>query len=583
MRITLKWKVAGGYAVLILALVLGLASYVERAVERRMTEQLRDDLAAECKLVRAVMERDGAGALSSEMAALGKATGARITIIAPDGKVLADTEADPRRMEPHNTRPEVVQARAEGVGWTRRHSMTLGEDLLYVAQCRGADQPTVRLAMTLADVARASAGLRHAIWVAACTAALLAMLGGLWLTGGVTRSLGDLAAVAQRIGAGDLTARAHVVAHDEAHDLGETLNRMADSLTATRRELEQSAGHMQAILAQMADGVIVVAPDETVQVLNRAAGVLLSVGPAEAVGRHLSEVVRHYDLLALLRRALRLRTPVRDDVSAGEDGVRTLAVVAAPVVNDHGDVTGVTMSLRDITELRRLEQVRRDFVANAGHELRTPVAAIRSLAETLHAGALQDPEAGARFLGQIVTNTENLARLLDDMMALAQLEATEEQPQPEALSVIRMLQEAASRLAPQADARHIAVSVEAAGDLSVWCAEQHLVAALVNLTDNAVKYTPEGGSAVLGAEAAGDQVRITVTDTGPGIPERDRQRVFERFYRVDKGRSRAMGGTGLGLSIVKHAVEASGGQVWVEAAPGGGARFVITLPAHASE
>lgn len=578
----LRWKVTGAYAALIAVLALGLAWRVKVVATQQIVQSLREGLIAQARLTRLLIESVPSAQMEEAVRQVARDAGVRVTVIAPDGRVLADSEADVGTMEPHDTRPEVVQAREQGTGWAIRHSATLNIDMLYVAEHAGPESPTVRLALALEVVRQATAGLERSIVLAGLVAAGLAILVGFWTTGGITRSLDDLARAARRIGRGDLAARAHVRAGDETRELAETLNAMAEGLASARAELERKATHLAAVLAQMADGVIVTTPDETIQLFNRAAGVLLGVDPDTALVRRLSEAVQNYDLVELARRAARVNTSAQAEVVVDGSAQRTLAAVASPLAGEGGEPAGVVITLRDISELKRLEAVRRDFVANASHELRTPVAAIRSLSETLQGGALQEPEVASRFLSQIVASTENLAQLLDDMLALATLEAPEEGPEPQLLGVRAALVEAAARLGPQAAEKRITVSVDASEELKVWCAEQHLTAALVNLVDNAVKYTPEGGSVRLGAEAEGDLVRLTVTDTGPGIPEADRSRVFERFYRVDRGRSRALGGTGLGLSIVKHAVESSGGRVWIEAPPEGGTRVVVQLPAGPS-
>jgi two-component system phosphate regulon sensor histidine kinase PhoR len=240
---------------------------------------------------------------------------------------------------------------------------------------------------------------------------------------------------------------------------------------------------------------------------------------------------------------------------------------------------GVIVTLQDTTEQRRLHRLRQEFVANASHELRTPVAAILSLAEALDAGALRDEHLGPEFVSSIVQNANSLTELLADMLTLARFEEPHDPSADRArVDTSAVLREAASRLEPLAHAKGVRIAVESPDGLMVWCAEYRLMAALVNLVDNAVKYSPDNGLVRLRAEDAEDGVRLTVTDEGPGIPASVRQRVFERFYRVGKGRSRGLGGTGLGLAIVRHAVEADLGRVWVEAPDGGGARLVVLLP-----
>jgi two-component system phosphate regulon sensor histidine kinase PhoR len=578
MRLRLKWRVALAYALLSTALFAGLAAVLGHYTALYLLDQLRQRLDTECALVVTALQQSQLP-LSAQVRELAARTEARITVIAPDGTVLADSAHDVHTMDPHDTRMEVVEARSSGSGWALRHSATLGQDMLYVARRSGPDGSVVRLAMPATEIYQTQARLRNIILAGALVAAALAVLLGAWVTSGLTASLGELVEAARRMATGDLSARARVEAKDETAELAQALNAMADGLLATRQDLERKAKDLHAVLAQMADGVLIIGPDETIRLINPSAAQMLGTDSEQAPGRRLAEVALHYELAELAHRTLRLRTVVRRQVTLdGDPDARILSVVATPVDDEQGRTIGAVMTLRDVTEVRRLEQVRRDFVANAGHELRTPVASIRSLAETLAGGAIDDPEAAGRFLRQIVQNTETLGRLVDDMMALARLDALQEPPPAERIKVLGALREAAERLAPQAQPKGVEVAIEAPEDLEVWCAESNLMPTLVNLLDNAIKYTPEGTRVELRAQAEGDRVRITVTDQGPGIPEADRQRVFERFYRVDKGRSRALGGTGLGLSIVKHAVESSGGSVWVESAPGGGAQFVVLLP-----
>jgi two-component system phosphate regulon sensor histidine kinase PhoR len=580
MRVTIAWKLASGYAALIILLVVGLGLYVEQEAWRLGMDVSRRDLTARAAAVRAALEGKPAAQMDRVCRRLAQQSGARITVIAPDGKVVTDTDADTATMERHDTRPEVVDAREKGLGWALRLSSTLNTHMLYVAESEGPGLPIVRLALPLHALDEASRDVRRQVMLWALVAGLAAVLAAVWLAAGITAPLRQLTRVARRLGQGELAVRAHLSRRDEVGDLATALDSMAEGLSVTTARLEEGATRLRSILAQMADGLIVVGPDEGVQVYNSAAGEMLDVPAEQALGRQLSEVALHYDLVQFVGRAMRLRTAVRGHVTIAGEPARTLAAVVSPVESD-GRTLGAVVSLRDITEVQRLESVRRDFVANASHELRTPVASIRSLAETLEGGALRDPEAGHVFLAQIVANTENLERLLDDMMLLARLESPQYHPAPRALDLRAALTATAARLAPQARSKHIDVTVEAPEGLMAWCAEDDLMAALVNLVDNAIKYTPAGGRVELAALAEGDRVRINVTDNGPGIPESDRRRVFERFYRVDRGRARALGGTGLGLSIVKHAVDSSGGEVWAGAAPDGGARFSVVLPTPA--
>lgn len=584
MRLTLRWKVALAYSVLIVLMCAGLNTVIRQAVSEAMTTRLREDLSGATRLARAAVDHAGPDAdLGTVVADLSSRYNARITIISPNGKVLADSSADPERMVLHDTRIEIVEALQTGLAWSVRPSATIGMDMLYVAQAEGPDRPVVRLAMPLSGVERASAGLTGTILLAALIAAFLAVLAAIWLAGGITRSLAEVAAVARRIGAGDMSARVRVDSADETADVATALNTMAESLEQTRRRLQERSAYLGSVLDNMADGLIVVGMDETIQLLNPAAASLLAVSPANAVGRPINEVMKHYELLDMVRRALRLKALVAVEVRVAAGEHRHIAAATSPVEGEDGSIVGAVASLRDITEIKHLQLVRQDFVANAGHELRTPVAAIRSLAETLHSGAISDEDTAPRFVAQIVDNTVRLEHIVTDMMALARLESAPASSAPSSINVRRLLETTLERLAPQADEKALSVEIDAAEELAIWGQEETLAAALANLLDNAIKYTPARGSVVLAGRNLNGNVELTVTDSGPGIPPADRERVFERFYRVDRARSRALGGTGLGLSIVKHSVESNRGKVWVEASEEGGARFVIHVPATAPE
>lgn len=579
MALNLRWRIAGAYVALIAALLLGLGLYLREAYRRDVRRASVARLADECGLVREVIGAAGdekaVEATVRRMAAAGRM---RITIIAPDGVVLADSQADAGSMSSHRARPEIDQAVREGLGVAIRGSTTVGQELLYVAQSVGPVEPIIRLAVPMGDVRRDWATRGRCITIAGLVAMLIATVLAVRLSASTTRAVADMARIARRLGEGDLTARAHEAAGGELSALAGALNSMARNLALSQEQQQRSTAHLRSILAQMSDGILVLSPDEVISVFNAAAGRLLGTHPEAALGRRLSEVAMDYEVQELARRTLRLQTPGQARLGSGRDTDQAVVAAATPVTSPGGELIGVVIALRDMAQIEHIQQVRQDFVANASHELRTPVAAIRALAETLSNGAIDDPEAAPGFLSQIVENTENLSRLLDDMLTLARYESVEAGAQRSLLSVSDAMARAAGRLGPQADAKKIGIDIRVPPHLQVFCREDNLMEALVNLIDNAVKYTPEGGRVSLAAEAINSHAQLTITDTGPGIPAAHRQRVFERFYRVDRARSRALGGTGLGLSIVKHAVEGEGGEVWVEEGPEGGARFCIVLP-----
>ncbi len=588
MRLGLRWRLAGTQVALIAALGLVLAVLASRTTETHLTAQVRASLARQCGLLRMQLAAEGletplepGPALDEAVRRFAAQAGARATLIARDGAVLADSEADRTQMENHGGRPEVIGARNGAEGSSVRRSATTGIPTMYVATAASASEPVVRLALPLHDVETAVGRVRRATYLGALLATVAAALLGVWSVRALTESIECLAAVAQRLGRGDLTARASTLATDETRELGEALNSMAADLTSTMDRLHSTASRLESILAQMGEGVLVVGADETVVLMNPEAGRLLECDPEGAIGRRLGEVVLLHELFDTARRAIRLGTIQSQELTTRSDPPRHLTATAAPLHRDDGELHGAVVTLRDLTELHRLLTVRQEFVANASHELRTPIAAVQSLAEVLEGGALDDPPRARHFTERILDNTRRLGALLDDMLALSRLdEAPVRGEVAGPVAVLGLLTAAAARLEPLAARKGIALTVRAPEGLTALCSESHMLGAIANLVDNAIKFTPEGGRVELEADRQTDgRARLCVSDTGPGIPEKARERVFERFYRVDRGRSRELGGTGLGLSIVKHTVEQAGGRVWAEAAPSGGARFVIVLPA----
>ena len=580
----LRHKIALAYAAVLLILVLSLGVYARAVVADHGAAEMRDALASEATLLSSLLLRDGmpiasGAALDKQAIDLGRKAGLRITVITVDGVVIAESQHDTATMVNHNDRPEVVQARRDGRGWAVRHSATLDIDMLYYALADLRTGTIVRVARPMAQVAQLSADLRRGLLLAALLAGLLGVIASLWIAGGVTSSLDHLARTARRLGKGELSARARLTGRDEVAVLADTFDAMADSLQHTSSDLVQATGQVQAILEHMADGLVVVDDAQRVSMLNRAAARLLGTD-AGATGKLLEHVVRNYELIEAVTRSVELGTVLEVEFELASDTDRILHASVAPISGSTGAQRGAVVVLRDVTQVRRLERVRQDFVANAGHELRTPVAAIRSLAEALESGASTDPDAGPAFLSQIVDNTARLGRLLDDMMELARLEAGAGEP-VEAIEVAPVARKAADRLRPQAESLGVTVDVRVPDDLTALGSVDNLTTALVNLIDNALKYAYEGRRIeveALPSDPSATVVRLAVIDHGPGIPDADRRRIFERFYRLDRARSRELGGTGLGLSIVKHAVEAMGGAISIEETPSGGATFLLTLP-----
>ncbi len=411
---------------------------------------------------------------------------------------------------------------------------------------------------------------------AAAAAAVTALVAAAWAFGyGVDRRLADLLGVLRRLAAGDFAARAPELEGGLSAELNALAERVGRALTGLTRDKAQ----LEAVLDQMTEAVVAVDAEGRVLVVNPALSRLLGVDEAAARGRSYLESLRHNGISALLGAVLRDRRPAAQEVRIVAREELVFDAHAAPLLED-GRLAGALLVLHDITRLRRLEQVRRDFVANVGHELRTPLVSIKGFAETLREGALDDREHRVEFVRTIEEHADRLSKLVDDLLDLTAIESGHRAPRFEATDAPALCAEVVRELAPQAAARAVRVEVlPSAGVPPARADRDQLRQILVNLADNAIKYNEEGGLVELSVEPWEGGLRVTVRDTGPGIPEADLPRVFERFYRVDKARAREAGGTGLGLSIVKHLVEAHGGKVSVESRQPGGSSFRFTLRA----
>jgi two-component system phosphate regulon sensor histidine kinase PhoR len=407
-------------------------------------------------------------------------------------------------------------------------------------------------------------------------AAILALIGGRVLF----RAIADLTDIARRLAGGDYSARARNLPRGAAGRLGSALNDMAVRVQETVDELSRDKAQLAAVLDQMTEAVVAVDAAGAVLVVNPALSRLLAIDAEAARGRRYIETLRHNGIVGLIGAVLRGAKPVAQEVRLFAPEELVFDAHAAPLMQDER-VAGALLVLHDITRLRRLEQMRRDFVANVSHELRTPLSSIKGFAETLLAGAIDDPENRLDFVRTIEEHSNRLTKLVDDLLDLSAIESGHRAPRKSAVYLPAVLSELSYGFAPIADERRVAFRVlPAPAGLPMAAADpDQLRQILANLLDNALKYTEPGGSVSVSAESWKGGVRVSVSDTGVGIPEQDLPRVFERFYRVDKARSREAGGTGLGLSIVKHLVEAQGGEVSVESRQPGGSTFRFTLPA----
>ncbi|MGQ4810202.1 Alkaline phosphatase synthesis sensor protein PhoR [Candidatus Entotheonellaceae bacterium PAL068K] len=587
-RSRLLWKLYAGYVGLLVLLTAIVGLVVPQRLERDALQETRSALEAKAVLLRGIvapaLESSGEADLQPRLRRLGSAIGTRLTVIRRDGTVVADSEEDAFRMDNHADRPEIQAARAHGIGEATRWSQTLGAQVMYLAfPVRQHDELSgyVRTAVPLTAVVARLAYLRTMIAVGAGGAAVVGFGLSFVLVQRVMRPLTSLTAMAESIAAGPYDQVVRTRAPGEIATLARAFNRMAYHLRERMTTITREHSQLLAILGSMVEGVVAVNHEERVIHMNEAAGTILHVVPQESLGRRLWEVTRVRAVVdtvaSTLREAHETSSEARMVVESRDQVVN---IHASPWWNDTGETAGAVVVLHDVTELRHLENVRRDFVANVSHELKTPITTIQGFVETLQDGALDDRDQAKHFLAIIARHVERLKAIIEDLLSLSRLEQG-----PEAAELSRtetkladVLQAAIQVCMPTAAPREVTIISSCEATLRVRISAPLLEQALVNLLDNAIHCSKPGRRVWLEATQGGSEVAICVRDQGTGIPQEHVPRLFERFYRVDTWRSRDHGGTGLGLAIVKHIAQAHGGRVSVESTVGLGSTFTLHLP-----
>ncbi len=584
MKLGIRAKLfAASLALIVVSLAAG-ELYLRPAIEGDLVARIRADLSARLSLVAEQARTLAATGETTNVAwdaladRLGPLAHARVTFIDGQGVVKGDSELSGpalEQVENHRNRPEVKAALAGQSTDEIRFSATLRRRLLYAATpVLGVGGMVARLSLPLAEVDQAVARLRTIL----IAGGLVALLAAVMMSSGavvlLSRALRRVTVIARRMSAGELDLRSRLDTRDEVGDLGRALDHLAENLSRSLRELRDDRDLLGRILEAMREGVLVLDSERRILLFNGSLREMLVLDTA-ALGRPAIEVVRNAELQVLVDAAIAGQEPVTGEIEVAGLRPRRLLVHATRLL---GEPRCVLVVLFDVTEVRRLEIVRKDFVANVSHELRTPIAAVMSAAETLRTAARADPAAAGAFVEIIERNARRLGDLVQDLLDLSRIESKQFRLAADTFDLagvvtrtLEFYEERALQKRMRMTAALPAVLPAVRGDATA------LERVLSNLIDNAVKYCPEGASIVVAAEDLGGKLRVTVTDDGLGIEARHLPRLFERFYRCDPGRSRAMGGTGLGLSIVKHLVEAMGGTVQVESTPGQGARFSFTI------
>ena len=523
--------------------------------------------------------------ISREGDRLGKEIGARITVVLPDGTVVADSVvgvSGVSGMENHATHPEIRDALSGVTGVSHRRSITVREEQRYAAlpiAIGGTIVGAARASVPVATLTRRLWQITGIIWGTGLFALLLILGGAAFMARRVTGPLGEMQAAAKEMGGGNLSRRVQVRTGDELEDMANAMNRMASHLADTIGQLDAGKARLETLLANLDDGVIVVAADRSVRMMNREAGKIFDASETMGAGRPYPEVIRHPRALAFIDGWIKGEEPKPRDVSiVTRQGSRTVRCSGTTVRYPGESNADVLLTLRDVTEERRLSQVKSDFVSNASHELRTPLTNIRGYLEAIQDAVREGAAPDPAFVDVALGNALRMERLIDDLLELSRAESGAVPLEKEETSLPSFLARVADQHRPSAEPAGKTVEVEA-GDGAFRADLRKLALALSNLVDNALKYGKEGGRVTLSGRIEGDACLLEVADDGPGISPEHLPRIFERFYRVDKGRSRELGGTGLGLSITKHIVESHGGTIRVESRIGVGTRFLLRLPA----
>ncbi|MBN1945149.1 MAG: HAMP domain-containing protein [Bradymonadales bacterium] len=581
MRLGVRTKLFLVSLIAIVLVEIPVGIFLESRLRRSQVEAIERELLRQAgagrDLLELVEEASSVDQVDLLADRLGQTLSARVTVVAEDGALLGDSLLDPeavRGAESHANRPEIVAALEQGWGSVRRYSATARKEMLYVAvrYQRSDSRGVVRISMPLDAVDKAVGQLRTILWAAGFIGLILAMAMSLLATQLVSRTLRRVVGVARSMAAGHRMQRAEVRGDDEIGGIASSLNRMAQELESTVATLAAERDRMEAVLEGMAEGVIVVDGRQQVVLINASARRLLSADDT-AVGKPLADLVRAPALLELVRESARGQGQEAEFDLLGPPNRRILARATPQRLE-----RGVVAVLHDVTRIRHLETVRRDFVANVSHELRTPVSVIQANAETLLNGAMADPDRASAFIEAIGRNSQRLSQLIADLLDLSRIEVGRYQLDIQPVPVEPVVQRVLDLLDKSARRKSCTLTMGVGEQQAARADPKAMEQVLMNLVDNAVKYTQQGGSIRIGWRRMDQELRFEVEDDGPGIEIHHRERIFERFYRVDPGRSKELGGTGLGLSIVKHLVELMGGQVGVEPVSPHGSLFWFTVP-----
>ena len=585
-RLKIVWKIFFIQTTLIIISILTIGFYVGFSLKAYYLEQISSQLSTNAALISDIINKDmidgKGGSIDSLTKRLSRKIHARITVIDPKGIVLGDSKNDPWDMENHSDRPEIMVALNGKTGKSTRFSETLKIDMMYLALPVEKEEKivgVVRVSLPLSDVNKRVNHIYRVICWGTILAVMISFGVGFIITRKITQPIILMTQAAKRLAGGDFSEPVRVESTDEIGDLARSLNTMSLELQDKIETLTKEINEKQAILSGMIEGVIAVDQDQRIILMNSAAEVMFGISFTDALDRFHWEIIRMSKLNALFQEVLETGSNKVEELTLHYGEERVLQVQMAAIPDEEGIPWAVVAVFHDITEIRRLENVRKDFVANVSHELKTPLTSIKGSVETLQGGGIYDSENRLRFINIIERHSKRLERLIDDLLDLSQIESGKGGMDFESVNLSEIVGGEVSNFEEAINKKAQKINVDIPSGFPHVLADREKVKTIFrNILDNAIKYTPEFGEITISAAAQESEVQIEVADTGRGIPPKEIHRIFERFYRVDKTGSRESGGTGLGLSIVKHIVEAHNGTIHATSEEGIGTKVVFTLP-----
>jgi two-component system phosphate regulon sensor histidine kinase PhoR len=578
---SIQWRIAIPFIILILIIMGITGGYLVNFARSSQVDNLRFHLEEEARITAEaslplLIQGSNADILAKK---LGQEIEARVTIIAPDGRVLGDSQENPSTMENHATRPEVKDALTSGSGESTRYSTTISEKMMYVAvpiSNQGIVLGIARVALPLTTIEKSVNHLTVTIALAMLIIAILLMLAAGLIASRTTRSIRQLTKAAKQITDGQLGQKIIVQTGDEVGQLGIAFNEMSSSLKSTMEAVSAEKAKLSTVLNNMIDGVILTDKEGNVSAANRTAGKLFGFENSNTLGKPIIEVVRDHEVDTVLKLCLQTN---KEQSAQFESSLtkRFVRVIAAPIAD--GKTGEILFLFQDLTEVRNLQTMRKELVGNISHELRTPIAGIKSMVETLRDGAMDDKEAAKDFLSRIESDVDRLAQTVSELTELSRIETGNVELIIETLNLNSLIKDVIEQLTPLAERQQVTVSANLVLTLPEVRADRDRVRqTIINLVHNAIKFNKVGGNVILSSRTDNNSVIVEISDTGGGISKEDLPHVFERFYKADKARSK--GGSGLGLAIAKHTIQAHGGKVWATSEQGKGSTFTFSLPLY---